>query len=58
MQTVSNGDNWHEMSDPVFWENYFKMSSAENFTQSAKRYFLENPQILVIRIISERMIRV
>ena len=31
--------NLHEMSNPVFWEkleNYFKMSSAENFTHSAK----------------------
>ena len=40
MQIVSLGDNLHEMSNPVFWEKYgkyFKMSSAENFTQSAKR---------------------
>ena len=39
MQIVSNGDNLHEMLKPVFWEKkkkYFKMSSAENFTQSAK----------------------
>ena len=39
MQIVSLGDNLHEMSNPVFWEKYkkyFKMSSAENFTQSAK----------------------
>ena len=36
MQIVSLGDNLHEMSYPVFWEKYFKMSSAENFTQSAK----------------------
>ena len=39
MQIVSNGDNLHEMSNPVSWENwekYFKMSSAENFIQSAK----------------------
>ena len=37
MQTVSS---LHEMSNPVFSEKeekYFKMSSAENFTQSAKR---------------------
>ena len=30
----------HEMSNPVIWEKqekYFKMSSAENFTQNAKR---------------------
>ena len=38
MQIVSWGDNLHEMSNPVFWEKqekYFKMLSAENFTQSA-----------------------
>ena len=33
MQTVSIGDNLHEISSPVF---YIKTSSAENFTQSAK----------------------
>ena len=33
MQIVS-GDYLHEMSKPVFWEKYFKMLSAENFTQS------------------------
>ena len=32
MQIVTN-----EMSDPVSWEKYIKMSSAEIFTQSAKR---------------------
>ena len=40
MQIVSLGDNLHEMSNSVFWEKYekyFKMLSAENFTQSAKR---------------------
>ena len=40
MQIVSLGDNLHELSNPVFEKNkkkYFKMSSAENFTQSAKR---------------------
>ena len=40
MQIVSWGDNLHEKSNPVFWEKqekYFKMLSAENFTQSAKR---------------------
>ena len=39
MQIVSSGDNLHEMSNPVFLEKlekYFKMSSAENSTQSAK----------------------
>ena len=37
MQIVSIGDNLHEMSTPVFREkeeNFFRMSSAENFTQS------------------------
>ena len=32
----------HEMLNPVFWKKnrkkYFNMSSAENFTQSTKRY--------------------
>ena len=42
MQIVSNGDNLHEITNPVFWEKKnkkknFNMSSAENFTQSAKR---------------------
>ena len=40
MQIVSTADNLHEMSNPVFWknikENNISMSSAENFTQSAK----------------------
>ena len=39
MRIVSIGDNLHEMSKPVFWEKYekyFNMSSAVNFTQSAK----------------------
>ena len=36
MQIVSLGDNLHEMSKPVFWEKYFKMTSAESFTQRAK----------------------
>ena len=34
------GDNLHEMSNPVFWEQIrktFKMPVAENFTQSATR---------------------
>ena len=38
MQIISLGDNLYEMSNPVCWEKlekYFKMSSAENFTQSA-----------------------
>ena len=33
----SIGDILLEMSKPVFKEKYFDMSSAENFTQSAKR---------------------
>ena len=33
LQIVSNGDNLHEMSNPVFWEQYFKMS-AVTFSQS------------------------
>ena len=39
MQIVSTGDNLHEMSNLFYWKNkkYFSMSSAENFTQSAKR---------------------
>ena len=39
MQIVSNGDNLHEMSKPVFLEKleeYFSMLSAENSTKSAK----------------------
>ena len=40
MQIVTIGDNWHIMSKPVFSEKlkkkYFKISSAENFTQKAK----------------------
>ena len=39
MQIVSIRDNFHEMSNPVFWEKqeilYFNISFAENFTQSA-----------------------
>ena len=31
MQIVSNGDNLHEMSNPVFWGKYFNMSSADFF---------------------------
>ena len=39
MQIVSFGDNLHEVSNPIFLEkqeNYFKLSSAEIFTQHAK----------------------
>ena len=39
MQIVSIGDNLHKVSNPFFWEKirkkYFKMLSAENFTQIA-----------------------
>ena len=37
MQVVSIGDNLHLMSNPISWEirKYFKMSFAENFSQSA-----------------------
>ena len=37
MQIVSEGDNLHELSKPIFSEKYFKMSSAEVFTPQAKR---------------------
>ena len=38
MQNVfAAGDNLHEMPKPVFCEKYYFMSTAENFTQSAKR---------------------
>ena len=36
MQIVFYGDNLHEMSNQVFWEIYFKLLSAEIFTQHAK----------------------
>ena len=29
MQIVSNGDNWHEISKHVFWENIINLSTAE-----------------------------
>ena len=43
MQIVSLGDNLHEKSQPTFLEKqeYFKMSSAENFTQDAKHEDLD-----------------
>ena len=47
MQIVSDGDNLHGMSNYVFWgekEKYFKLSSAENFPESAKR--LKNAPII------------
>ena len=31
MQIISQGDKLHEMSKPIFYEKYFKMSSAEFF---------------------------
>ena len=39
MQIVSNGDNLHEMSNPVFWENkknIINLSSAELAQKSVK----------------------
>ena len=39
MQTVSLGDNLHEMSKLIFWKKkikYFKMTSTDFFTQHAK----------------------
>ena len=36
MQIVSLGDNMHGMSKPVFREKYFKILSAEIFTQHAE----------------------
>ena len=39
MKIVSTGDNLHEISTPVSWEEKnLKILSAENFTQGAKRY--------------------
>ena len=53
LQSISIGYNLHEMLKSVFWEEYFNMSSAENFTQMlsvnmfailsmARRYQSEN----------------
>ena len=41
MQIIFMGDNLQEMSNPIFWEEYYKIfqkhvKSSENFTQSAK----------------------
>ena len=39
MLIVSSGDSLHEIPKSIFWKelkNYFKMLSAEIFTQSAK----------------------
>ena len=39
MQIVSSGDNLHEMSDPVFWENkknIINLPSAENAQRVVK----------------------
>ena len=38
MPIVSVSDNMQEMANPVFRENYFKTSAAENFSQIAKRW--------------------
>ena len=42
MHIVSTGENFHEVSKPILLKKkkvrkYFKMSSVEIFTQSAKR---------------------
>ena len=40
MQIVSIVDNLHEMPNPSFWKSkkyYFRISFAENFTQSVER---------------------
>ena len=52
MQIVSIGDNLHEMSNPVSLKKKKKkkkkkipkMSSAENFTQSAKCFYKTMPR--------------
>ena len=36
MQIISIWDNLHKMLKHFYWEKYFNMSSAENFTKSAK----------------------
>ena len=36
LKYFSLGDNLHEMSNLIFLEKYFKMLSAEMFTQHAK----------------------
>ena len=41
MQILFIRDNLHELSKPVIlgqYEKYSNMSSADNFTQTAKRY--------------------
>ena len=38
-QFMETGDNLHEMTNPVFWNDkkkYFEMSSAEKISKSAK----------------------
>ena len=50
-------DTLHEMPNPVFWKNkkkYFNISSAENFTQSAKRYNEVKTKKCVFRNILEK----
>ena len=42
MQIVSIGDNLNEMSKSVFWEKYYNMLSAENFTQSARHLSIKS----------------
>ena len=48
MQIVHNGDYLLEMSNLVIWEKYekyFKMFSAEKFTQSAKCYMINSATV-------------
>ena len=54
MQTVSNRDNFHEMSNPVFWENkknIFNLLSAE-FAQRTVKFSLNKSILLLIIIIT------
>ena len=39
MQIVSTGES-HESSKPVLWEKYFKILTADFFTQHAKLFML------------------
>ena len=53
MQIVSKGDSLHEMSNPLSWkkyEKYFKMSPAENFTQSTKHFNISGRYICILYV--------
>ena len=44
MQTVSNGDNLHEMSNPVFWKNkknFIHLSSADFASRGVKVNYIQ-----------------